>query len=77
MATDISERALRFTRLNALLNDVDGIETRIGSLFDPVEGETFRPGASNPPFVITPRVAGVPAYEYRDGGWRAMRSSPR
>lgn len=68
VATDISERALRFTRLNALLNDVDGIETRIGSLFDPVEGETFDRVASNPPFVITPRVAGVPAYEYRDGG---------
>lgn len=68
IATDISERALRFTRLNALLNDVDGIETRLGSLFDPVEGETFDRVASNPPFVITPRVAGVPAYEYRDGG---------
>ena len=68
VATDISERALRFTRLNALLNDVDGIETRLGSLFDPVEGETFDRVASNPPFVITPRVAGVPAYEYRDGG---------
>jgi methylase of polypeptide subunit release factors len=68
IATDISERALRFTRLNALLNDVDGIETRLGSLFEPVEGETFDRVASNPPFVITPRVAGVPAYEYRDGG---------
>lgn len=69
VATDISERALRFTRLNALLNDVDGIETRLGSLFDPVDGETFDRVASNPPFVITPRVAGVPAYEYRDGGF--------
>ncbi|MDI9892445.1 DUF7059 domain-containing protein [Microbacterium sp. IEGM 1404] len=68
VATDISERALRFTRLNALLNDVDGIETRLGSLFEPVDGETFDRVASNPPFVITPRVAGVPAYEYRDGG---------
>lgn len=68
VATDISERALRFTRLNALLNDVDGIETRHGSLFEPVAGETFDRVASNPPFVITPRVAGVPAYEYRDGG---------
>jgi len=68
VATDISERALRFTRLNALLNDIDGIETRHGSLFDPVAGETFERVASNPPFVITPRVAGVPAYEYRDGG---------
>lgn len=68
VATDISERALRFTRLNALVNDVDGIETRHGSLFDPVDGESFDRVASNPPFVITPRVAGVPAYEYRDGG---------
>ncbi|WP_295779662.1 methyltransferase [uncultured Microbacterium sp.] len=68
VATDISERALRFTRLNALLNGVDGIETRHGSLFDPVAGEAFDRVASNPPFVITPRVEGVPAYEYRDGG---------
>jgi methylase of polypeptide subunit release factors len=68
VATDVSERALRFTRLNALLNGVDGIETRHGSLFDPVAGETFDRVASNPPFVITPRVEGVPAYEYRDGG---------
>jgi methylase of polypeptide subunit release factors len=68
VATDISERALRFTRLNALVNDVDGIETRHGSLFEPVAGESFDRVASNPPFVITPRVEGVPAYEYRDGG---------
>jgi methylase of polypeptide subunit release factors len=68
VATDISERALRFTRLNALLNDVDGIETRLGSLFEPVADQAFDRVASNPPFVITPRVAGVPAYEYRDGG---------
>ncbi|WP_228484866.1 methyltransferase [Microbacterium cremeum] len=68
VATDISPRALAFTRLNALLNGVDGIETRHGSLFEPVAGETFDRIVSNPPFVITPRVAGVPAYEYRDGG---------
>jgi methylase of polypeptide subunit release factors len=68
VATDVSERALRFTRLNALLNGVEGIETRLGSLFDPVDGEQFDRVVSNPPFVITPRVAGVPAYEYRDGG---------
>ncbi|MFS0713388.1 methyltransferase [Microbacterium sp. 2P01SA-2] len=68
VATDVSERALAFTRLNALLNDVDGIETRAGSLFEPVAGELFERVVSNPPFVITPRVEGVPAYEYRDGG---------
>ncbi|MCR2762765.1 methyltransferase [Microbacterium sp. zg.B48] len=68
VATDVSEAALRFTRLNALLNDVSGIRTRRGSLFEPVAGERFDRIVSNPPFVITPRVAGVPAYEYRDGG---------
>ena len=68
VVTDVSEAALRFTRLNALLNDVPGIETRRGSLFAPVEGEQFDRVVSNPPFVITPRADGVPAYEYRDGG---------
>ena len=68
IATDISARALSFTRLNALLNGIDGIEVRLGSLFEPVEGERFDRVVSNPPFVITPRVEGVPAYEYRDGG---------
>ncbi|WP_125133234.1 methyltransferase [Microbacterium sp. 10M-3C3] len=68
VATDVSQRALRFTRLNALLNGVDGIETRHGSLFAPVRHERFDRIATNPPFVITPRVADVPAYEYRDGG---------
>lgn len=68
LATDVSERALRFTALNALLNGVDGIETRRGSLFDPVAGEQFARIATNPPFVITPRGDAVPSYEYRDGG---------
>ncbi|MFJ6651782.1 methyltransferase [Microbacterium sp. NPDC091313] len=68
VATDVSERALRFTQLNALLNGVDGIETRHGSLFAPVRHERFDRIATNPPFVITPRRADVPAYEYRDGG---------
>lgn len=67
-ATDISEAALRFTRLNSLLNGVDGIRTIRGNLFDPVAGERFDRIVSNPPFVITPRGADVPAYEYRDGG---------
>ena len=69
VATDVSERALRFTALNAALNGLDGIETRHGSLFAPVAGETFDRVVSNPPFVITPRVAGVPEYEYRDAGF--------
>ncbi len=69
IATDVSERALRFTVLNAALNGLDGVEVRLGSLFDPVAGEEFDRVVSNPPFVITPRVAGVPEYEYRDAGF--------
>lgn len=69
IATDVSERALQFTLLNAALNDVDGVEVRHGSLFEPVSGEEFDRVVSNPPFVITPRVAGVPEYEYRDAGF--------
>lgn len=68
VGTDISARALAFTRLNALLNGIDGVEVRRGSMFEPVQGEQFDRIISNPPFVITPRAEGVPAYEYRDGG---------
>jgi predicted RNA methylase len=68
VATDISLRALELAAFNAELNDIRGIELRLGSLFDPVAGERFDRIVSNPPFVITPRRQGVPRYEYRDGG---------
>jgi methylase of polypeptide subunit release factors len=68
VATDISQRALDYAAFNAALNAIDSIEFRLGSLFDPVAGERFDRIVSNPPFVITPRVPGVPEYEYRDGG---------
>lgn len=68
VATDISRRALEIASFNAQLNGLDGIEFRLGSLFEPVAGERFDRIVSNPPFVITPRREGVPSYEYRDGG---------
>jgi len=68
VATDISERALHYATFNAALNGIDSIEFRHGDLFDPVADELFERIVSNPPFVITPRGAGVPAYDYRDGG---------
>jgi methylase of polypeptide subunit release factors len=80
-ATDISERALAFTRFNILLNAAalsvdparleDRVSLRLGSLLEPVEGEEFGLVVSNPPFVITPRSAGEDAsdqFTYRDGG---------
>lgn len=69
IATDLSARACAFTRFNALLNRHGNIEVRRGSLFDPVENETFDLITSNPPFVITPgRVRARALMEYRDGG---------
>ena len=68
VATDISVRALRIAQLNIELNGIDNVEFRHGSLFEPIAGRKFDQIVSNPPFVITPRADGVPAYEYRDGG---------
>src|SRR5581483_8369941 len=41
VATNVTERALAFTRTNAALNGIENVETRAGSLFEPVAGETF------------------------------------
>ncbi|WP_403024270.1 methyltransferase [Salinibacterium sp. GXW1014] len=68
VATDISSRALELARLNSRLAGIETVELREGSLFEPVAGERFDLVVSNPPFVITPRMEGVPSYEYRDGG---------
>ena len=68
IATDISARAIELARFNAELNAIANIEFRLGDLFAPVAGIRFDHIVSNPPFVITPRAEGVPAYEYRDGG---------
>ncbi len=79
--TDISTRALAFTRFNLLLNaealhlDPEHLEGRVslrlGSLLEPVAGEKFELVVSNPPFVITPRSPWEDAagqFTYRDGG---------
>jgi SAM-dependent methyltransferase len=68
IATDISQRALAYASFNAEVNGIRNIEFRLGSMFEPVEGEQFDFIVTNPPFVITPRAEGVPSYEYRDGG---------
>jgi len=65
--TDLSARALAFAAFTLALN---GQPARLlqGDLLSPVAGEQFDLVVSNPPFVITPRRPGVPAYRYRDGG---------
>ena len=79
IATYISERALEFTRLNAQINGIDNIETRQGSLLEPLRGQTVDLLVTNPPFVITPQAARG-QFEYRDGGMpgdQLMRSLVR
>jgi hypothetical protein len=65
VATDVNQRALRMTRLNAALNGV-GIEERAGSLYEPVVGETFDLIVTNPPFVVSPGTG--QRLVYRDSG---------
>jgi methylase of polypeptide subunit release factors len=67
VATDLSARAVAYTRFNAALNGID-LDVREGSLWGPVHGEEFDLVVCNPPFVITPRRPDVPVYDYRDGG---------
>ena len=53
VATDVNERALAMTRLNAALNEVV-LDVRAGSLFEPVPDERFDLVVTNPPFVVSP-----------------------
>ncbi len=54
IATDINSRALALTRLNAGMNGLENIETRLGSYFEPVQGEGFDLILANLPYVISP-----------------------
>jgi Methyltransferase small domain len=64
VATDVNARALDFAVFNTRLNGVDNVEFRLGSFFEPVEGERFGLVACNPPYVISPESA----YLFRDSG---------
>jgi hypothetical protein len=68
VATDVNERALWMTRLNAALNGVDesALDVRAGSLYEPVAGEQFDLVVTNPPFVISPATG--ERLVYRDSG---------
>lgn len=69
VATDVNERALWLTRLNAELNDAFAggrLDVREGSLYGPVTGEQFDLIVTNPPFVISPATG--EQLVYRDSG---------
>ncbi len=65
VATDVNQRALWLTRLNAELNGID-LDVREGSFFEPVAGELFDLIVTNPPFVISPATG--ERLVYRDSG---------
>jgi len=73
IATDVNERALAFTELNAALNGLTNVETRRGSLFEPVAGETFELITCNAPYVVSPERR----WAYRDSGFQADEVSER
>jgi methylase of polypeptide subunit release factors len=73
VATDVNPRALHFTELNAALNGLTNVETRRGSLFEPVDGERFDLITCNAPYVVSPERRWV----YRDAGFDADALSER
>jgi SAM-dependent methyltransferase len=73
VATDVSERALWFTRLNAELNGIENVETRRGDFLEPVRGERFGIAVCNAPYVIAPETGMV----YRDSPLRGDALSRR
>src|SRR5205823_5043904 len=73
IATDVNPRAIAYTELNAALNGLRNIECRQGSLFDPVEGETFDLITCNPPYVVSPERR----WAYRDSGLQEDEVSAR
>ena len=73
VATDVNPRALAFTEISAALNGIENVETRLGSLFEPVADETFGLITSNAPYVISPERK----WAYRDAGFHGDELSRR
>jgi methylase of polypeptide subunit release factors len=73
IATDVNPRAIAYTELNAALNGLRNVECRQGSLFDPVEGETFDLITCNAPYVVSPERRWV----YRDSEFSEDEVSER
>jgi methylase of polypeptide subunit release factors len=80
IATDVNARALAFTEISAAMNGIDNVETRLGSLYEPVEGELFDLITCNAPYVVSPERR----WQYRDGGLpgdqlseRVVRGAPK
>jgi len=63
-AADITERATRFARFNAMLNGIDNCTAIQGDLYQPVLGEYFDRIVAHPPYMPSLEQK----YIFRDGG---------
>jgi hypothetical protein len=70
VATDLNPRALALARLTTGLNRVSA-DLRLGSLYEPVEGELFDLITTNPPYVMSPPRDSGERLTYREGDHRA------
>lgn len=68
IATDLNPRALELARLTALVNGID-VDLRLGSLYEPVQGERFDLITTNPPYVMSPPRNDSERLAYREGSW--------
>ena len=73
IATDVNERALAYTQINAALSGLTNVECRRGSLFEPVAGEQFDLITSNAPYVVSPENRWI----FRDAGFEGDALSER
>jgi methylase of polypeptide subunit release factors len=73
VATDVNERALAYTQINAALNGLTNVECRRGSLLEPVAGEQFDLITSNAPYVVSPENRWI----FRDAGFEGDGLSER
>lgn len=62
VATDISRRALNTAARNLEINNIENVELRYGSLYEPVRDEVFDVIISNPP--MTPSIQPFPRYTW-------------
>lgn len=59
-ATDISERALTYARENARNNQLENVHFFKGHLYEPIQDRKFHLVLSNPPYIRTSDIQGLP-----------------
>ena len=70
VATDLNPRAIELAGLTFALNQID-VDLRLGSMYEPVEGDLFDLIVTNPPYVMSPPQSDSERLTYREGEWAA------